>query len=540
MGGVRGDSERGIGSPSMPIDTFSERAEPGSRWLDMSVICLVMGTVLYRLSRTVADPDLWGHIKFGQDLWQTGAIIRSDPYSYLTGDRLWMNHEWLSEAFFSLVFAQAGPGGLIVLKTAVSLLVTAFIYRHLCRRGLTPLRAGIVLLAVNLLLIPGFVTVLPQIFTYLFFLILLLLIYQAERGRPQWLWGAPPLFALWANLHGGFLAGIGMLLLWSFAHLGFVLLRAGRPGVQISPSRRTIPLAVTASLVATFVNPYGVELLEFLLRTATVARAEISEWQPIVIMTKVGATYIAILAVAVVGLLYSRREQIPAVIPLFVAASLLPLMASRHTGLFALAVAVLAGEHIGDAWDRSSRRRSTGRVAGGKRLQPWLASLSVVGGIGLVGLGLPNFGCIRLDPQLGGSYPARAIALLKQSGISGNLAVHFDWGEYALWHLSPRIKVSLDGRRETVYSDDIYRENWEFHLGTGDWDALLREHETQLALVSKKYPVFNLMRLVPGWSLVYEDPLSGLFVQRGSLLAEHIQETDPPALTYNAAGLCFP
>lgn len=158
----------------------------------------------------------------------------------------------------------------------------------------------------------------------------------------------------------------------------------------------------------------------------------------------------------------------------------------------------------------------------------------------MVGLALPNFGCIRLDPPASGSYPFRAIGLLKQSNISGNMAIFFDWGEYALWHLSPQIKVSLDGRRETVYSDDIYRENFEFMQGGGDWDALLRKHATHLALVSKKFPVFNLMKLKPGWLLIYEDPLSGLFIQRGSSLIEHLQQTESPNLPYDGAGLCFP
>jgi hypothetical protein len=252
--------------------------------------------------------------------------------------------------------------------------------------------------------------------------------------------------------------------------------------------------------------------------------------------------YIVILGVAVAGLVYSRREHRPALITLFVCASLLPLMAVRHTQLFALVVAVLAGAHIGDAWDRVSSGRPLNRsAAGANRVRPWLAGLSFVGAVVLVGLALPNFGCIRLgDLQRSVRYPTRATALLKQSGISGNLAVHFTWGEYALWHLSPRIKVSMDGRRETVYADEIYRENLEFIMGTGDWDALLRERGTQLALVSKEYPVFNLMQLEPGWLLVYDNPVSGLFVQRGSPLVEQIQGTDPPPLTSTVAGLCFP
>ncbi len=256
----------------MRSGTYITGAERRSPWFNISLICLIMSALFYGLSQTVADPDLWGHVRFGQDLWQTGNIIRSDPYSYLTGDRLWVNHEWLSEVIFYLAFAGAGSAGVIVLKSAVSLLIMALLYAHMCRQGLNPLRAGIVLLALSLLISPWLSTVRPQIFTFLFFLLTLLLIRQAEGGRPRCLWMLPPMFALWANLHGGFLAGLGMLLVWTFAHLVSASLHARRPGVLISRSQRAIPLALVASVLATFVNPYGVQLLSFLLRTATVAR----------------------------------------------------------------------------------------------------------------------------------------------------------------------------------------------------------------------------------------------------------------------------
>ena len=73
-------------SPELLSEVEMARPDRHSLWLNIGVIFLVMSTVFYILSITVADPDLWGHIKFGQDLWQTGQIIRSDPYSYLTGD----------------------------------------------------------------------------------------------------------------------------------------------------------------------------------------------------------------------------------------------------------------------------------------------------------------------------------------------------------------------------------------------------------------------------------------------------------------------
>jgi hypothetical protein len=155
--------------------------------------------------------------------------------------------------------------------------------------------------------------------------------------------------------------------------------------------------------------------------------------------------------------------------------------------------------------------------------------------VALVGTSLPNFQCIRIE-----RVPVRAVALLKQSNAAGNMAVHFDWGEYVLWHLSPQIKVSIDGRRETVYSDPIYAENLRFTSGLGDWDAILKRHPTDLALLSKTYPIFNLMKLTPGWTLAYEDPMSGLFVRHGSPSEEKLRVTKKPDASDDAARFCFP
>jgi hypothetical protein len=130
--------------------------------------------------------------------------------------------------------------------------------------------------------------------------------------------------------------------------------------------------------------------------------------------------------------------------------------------------------------------------------------------------------------------------LIKQSGVAGNLAIDFDWGEYALYHLSPEVKVSVDGRRETMYSPQIYKENLAFKYGEGDWDALLRKHETHMALVRTGFPTFNLLKLEPGWRLVYQDSLAALFGRDGLPIVETLQRTATPELPPDGAGLCFP
>ena len=507
---------------------------------DVAVVAAVMSLVFYRFSETVADPDLWGHVTFGRVVWQTGAVSQSDPFSYVTAGRLWLNHEWLSEVIFYLAFAAMGPLGLILLKTATSLIVFGLLYRHLCGQGLTPLRAGLIVLVVVHFFLVSLITARTLFFSYPLFLVVLIMVRRLSRGETSWAWTLPPLFALWANLHPGFLAGIGVLAIWSLTELATRSLSRRTGDTPNSPSARVILALLTASALATILNPYGLDLWSFLYRTATVPRPDITEWQPLTLMTRYGLAYAAYVAVAVWGLLYSRRERPPALLAVLIVMIVLPLIAIRHTPLSALGIAVLAGEHISDAWERACAARSGSRPVGPRRIQVTATVLLLVGAGLFITLSVPHFSCIRLEPAIGGSYPARVVGLIKKSSVRGNLAIHFDWGEYAIYHLGPSVKVSVDGRRETMYPRGVYIENQNFMRGLGDWDALLKNHDTQLALVKSGSPTFNLMKLKPGWHLIYADPLAGLFGRDGLATTEAIARTVPPPLPYDGAGSCFP
>ena len=63
----------------------------------MSFLALLV--VLSFLAPTGADADLWGQLRYGQDIVRQAGVHVTDPYS-LTSDRPWVNHEWLSVAIF--------------------------------------------------------------------------------------------------------------------------------------------------------------------------------------------------------------------------------------------------------------------------------------------------------------------------------------------------------------------------------------------------------------------------------------------------------
>ncbi len=121
-----------------------------------------------------------------------------------------------------------------------------------------------------------------------------------------------------------------------------------------------------------------------------------------------------------------------------------------------------------------------------------LGSRHVPGGVAIFGVSASRANCLSIDQAF---YPVRAVQLLEQTSGPLNLAVHFNWGEYVIWHLGPHVKVSIDGRRETVYASEIYRQNSDFMTGHGEWDRILTEYNTDTVLVPSRGPAANLLRL---------------------------------------------
>src|SRR5262249_56337116 len=103
--------------------------------------------------------------------------------------------------------------------------------------------------------------------------------------------------------------------------------------------------------------------------------------------------------------------------------------------------------------------------------------------------------------------PLNAFDFLRANAVGGNLATPFNWGEYVLWKLHPSVKVSFDGRYETVYPEEVATDNFNFMNGKGEWRRLLTRYPTEMVLVARAYRMAPLMAGEPGWTLAHEDPI---------------------------------
>jgi hypothetical protein len=495
---------------------------------------LLVSFCVYWFSDSIADPDLWGHVRFGEDIIRTRSIVHDDTYSYRTGDQQWINHEWLSELIFAGLYRQAGPRGLVVFKVLISILLLWLCHGHLLDQGVGPFSSVFLLVVISLPFRLGMATIRPQLFTYLFFLAQLLILERATTRRALWSWVLPIVYAIWVNLHGGVLAGLGVLGIWIAAGVVERLRHGGGSFIRNVVAAIPLVLLGAACGLALLCNPYRAALVSFLLRKGTVARPEIGEWAPITLMSRSGGLYLILVAAGIAGLVASGRRRKPQPVLIWSTTAVLPLFSQRHYPLFALALVVLAGEHIADVWSRLFAHPAIPSVPSRS-----VAVISVIFSVALVGLSLPRFACIRIEPYYF-AFPARAVAFLRQSGVRGNMAVPFDWGEYVLWHLGPGVKVSIDGRRETVYSDEAYRQSNDFERGSGVWDLLVRTSKTDLVLAPIRSPTANLLSRTPTWAPLYHDSCSVIFVREGFPGLARLVESPVPALPDNGAGLCFP
>jgi len=490
--------------PVHPSKSDAVEADYSRIFWNAAVIFLIFCGFVVIISQTISDTDLWGHLRFGLDTLENRAVMQVDPYSYLTDGQRWINHEWLAEVTFAIAWLLYGPTGLVILKTAIWTITYAILFWYLAKYPLVPLRAGILLFLSMTLALPFIYTVRPHSYTALLYTLILLIIVQAESGRYRWLWACPLIFVLWPNLHGAFPAGLGILGIWAFIHL--LTHRNRRVWLQAIP-----PLLLSG--VATLINPYGVDLLFFIFSNLDDPRLEISEWRPLQVHSLMGFFYLFWLILVILGLVFSRKpRKLALMIPLAITAYL-PLISLRFSLFFILTALVFAGEHIGEAWNlimpvaKVSAKR--------KALLPFVA---IIAGLTICAWKISNFSGISIkDPS---AFPIASVSLLRQSHVEGNLAVHFDWGDYVIWHLTPGIKVSIDTRREMAYSEQIYKVNVRHILGIGDWAALLNDYPTDVALVKNASPTDNLMNQQQDWVRVHQDEVSVLYARDGSHQAE--------------------
>ena len=508
--------------------------EMGSHFFRAFALAVAMATVFSLTALTRADVDLWGHLRFGLDILESGRLESTDPYSF-TSDRAWINHEWLSELAIAGAWRVSGASGLILLKLVCILGALSFIGAVLKEQGITG-RPWIMLLGLTLAgLLMRVTHVRPQLFSVLLFAALIYTFIRSERGSTRTLLWTIPILVLWANFHGGWLVGVATVGVWC---LGVVVSRRSSVVSQSSVVSREssvgtgwlYPIGIAgAATLATLINPYGVGLWAFLFETVRFGREAISEWGPAWnSWTTIGVwSCFAMLTFAALRRGAARLAgRNPAALVIPILWGLAALRVNRLDTFFAMSV---IGLMAGPLATMFSRRESSPPLplawrAGGLAI----AALLVVS----VPATRKTFTCVGIHA----TWPEPdAVDFMRERQMSGRIVTYFDWGEYAIWNVPAQLKVSMDGRRETVYSDRTIDGHLQLYRGTERGLAYLDGLQADYVWLPRRLPVVQTLQQ-RGWRAIYEGPNSVLLADRATTDGM----TSAPVTGSLPARRCFP
>jgi hypothetical protein len=448
----------------------------------------------------VDGSDLWWHLAAGRNYADAGAITRTDPFSHTARGRPWINHEWLWDraawaayhghedwlawghlaligATFGLVAARARRTSGSWVGTCASVwLAGAASHWYLDLR--------------------------PQIAT--FFGVALLLA-TLEWRRAPWLW--PPLLALWANLHGGYVFGLAVL--------GLHALDASESAVSDRAARARalrIWAGVAAAALAVCLNPWGISIygVPFQTLAPDTPFRDLIEWHhtPLSLDPTSYAGRFAWMAIATaIGCLVRPRDAFSLALAAITAA--MAVSARRFVPLFAIVAAPLAARGFAAGTGALQRALPRARDA---RLELAGASLALIAALALW-RGLPLTPHLFQRWTFEQSFPSGATAYLAaMPAPPQHLFALYEWGGYLMLH-APSVPVFLDGRAGTVYPDEVARDYAVLAGAEAGWRKVLATYQVDAVLMPAGATLARaLARGESGWRVAHADPRSTLLL----------------------------
>ncbi|MDO8432625.1 MAG: hypothetical protein Q7S58_09470 [Candidatus Binatus sp.] len=468
-----------------------------------------------------ADPDLWGHVRFGQEVLRQGHLVWRDPYSYSAAGHLWLNHEWLSELIMGVLYNSLGVFGLKLMKFACAALTVSFIAAAESETGASPwLQFAILISAAVTMNVQ--MQFRPQAFTFAMLSgLIYLLARDAYRGRAP-LWLAIPMLAAWANLHGGFVLGVATLAIYTIVCCAQDF-AAGRGFANLMRLGSITALATLATLA----TPYGIGAWRAVLHALAnpYTRIVVADWQNL--WLSIGSRWhtepltvmfyeIAVLLMAALFFSFVLTPKLGD-LPLVVIATVMSaaaIVSVRNVPIAVIAIAAPLARHLPAAlsggWPQlanASPTRSASRAS--RVIFAILAALLLVRG---------DFFSNRLEAGM--PYPVAATEFIRQRGLHGNFLSLFSWGEYLIWHLAPNSKVFIDGRYDTMYPQNVLVEFFAFNYLQPGAQIALDNYPTEYVLIPPDLAARKLMDSRRDWRLIYRDDIALLYARADSPVAK--------------------
>jgi len=465
-------------------------------------------------SSSIADPDIWWHLRNAQVFVQTHSVVYHDFYSFTATGSRWMNEAWLSELPYYFAWQWFGIRGIyLVMLIEVQLILLgvfgiAWLASKNVKSAFLASWVSVWLATVSFgprTLLAGWMCLVTELYILMQF-----------RENDDRTWLLPPLFILWANLHGSWL--IGMVLFGIFWGAGSLQGSWGR----IEATRWTIPqmrkLAVIASLsvAGLFLNPYTYHLVFYPFNFAFKQRLNVNhvdEWMSLDFHSVRGKIFFGILAATIILALVRKRrwrlDELGFLLLGFYAA----LTYSRFLFLAAIVLTPILARELDffPPYDATIDKK-------------WLNAIFMV---------VIVVGCVWRFPSAQflmrdtiNKYPYRALNYLHQFQPRGPVFNDCLWGGYLIWNVR-NIPVFIDSRIDIYEYNGVFADYLDA-LGIKNTLEILNKYHIRYVLFPHQSAVAYLLMNNSGWKTRYQDETTILLERSsGSYAADTVLRVGP-------------
>lgn len=464
---------------------------------------LLMTIVFTMARRSIADPDIWWHLRNAEYLLTHHQLPRHDAYSFTVAGHAWMNHEWLAEIPYYLGWRALGVLGI---KTVELVMVESIFLGllYLCYKSSGNFKSSVLACCCSVFL--GVVSFGPRtiLFGYAYLVVLLIILERFRRQGSALIWLVPPLFCLWINTHGSW--SLGLIVLSLIVAAGLVEGRWGRvEAKRWTPSQlRKLVVVGVASVAALVVNPFGYRLVFYPFDLAfrqSVAVAHVAEWVSVDFHDGRGKLVLLL----IVGLLAAAlvRDKRWKLVELGV------VLFALYSGLtyirFLFLLGIVVAPVVAQILDIIPPYRP-------EIDKPLLNAIFM--GLMVAGMAYYYPTTRALDDSVAQQYPTEMIPFLKTHELKGRMLNDYLWGGYLGWN-DRNQKVFIDSRVDMFEYTGVFQDYIDL-MGLKKPQSILDKYQIQYVLFQQDQPLTYVLEHDPGWKVITKNKVSALFERVGA------------------------
>lgn len=428
---------------------------------------LLAGLVFISLSlvllKPVGDPDFFWHIATGRWIAENLTLPEKDPFAYTTPalmssrEHFILTSYWLSQIFYYAVYYVSGWKGFIILRFLTAALLFCIIYKRAKTSDNRLIPLG--LTAITMIVFSQMYDFeRPQVFSFLFFAMLIHILEKKLKaddmasGRSSLFSFTPlPLLMLfWSNMHGGYMLGQAVILLYILAE-GLKFSHPSLKPMGKSAYSSFLMLGLSG-LLASLINPNTYKAALEMMSLPEHIKTFIIEYQStLAVFSKYHKAYIpvywALLLTASLLMLYRVKKKVFDWKDIILLAGLgfFSFTQQRYVAFFL----IWAAPFISVSLSGMNKHRT-------KYISYACFAFSLLITLYLVTTqgefkNLKNMERFKTDAWLSREYPEDAVRFIMKNNIRGNMYNYYDWGGYLIWMFYPAKKVFIDGRGLYIY-----------------------------------------------------------------------------------------